>query len=158
MAGRNKEPIDLVIAKGKKHLTKAEIEERKMSEVKVDLLDIRAPDYLTNQQTDEFYDLAKKLLHIKIMTELDEEALARYIVTKEEYLKVDSILQGKLKQKRIDFDKISNIQLIHNRLLNQVKSLARDLGLTISSRLKLVVPEPPPPKKNKFLDKFGDNK
>ena len=37
---RRKEPVELVLAKGKKHLSKAEIEERKATEVKVDLVDI----------------------------------------------------------------------------------------------------------------------
>jgi len=157
MAGRTKEPIDLLIAKGKKHLTKKEIEERRSEELQIDLLNVKAPKYLTIEQTEEFKELADKLLHLKIMTELDEDALARYIVTKEEYLKIDSLLQKKLNQKRIDIEKLSELQKIHNRMLSQVKSLATDLGLTITSRCKVVMPiSPTPPKKNKFLEKFGD--
>lgn len=148
---RRKEPVDLVIAKGKKHLTKAEIEERKTTEVKVDLVDIKIPEYLTLEQSKEFEDLAYKLKHINIMTELDEDALARYITTKEEYLKIDNLLQRELKKKSINIDKITSIQSIHNKLLNQIRGLASDLGLTITSRAKLVVPkEPETPKENKF--------
>ena len=148
---RRKEPVELVLAKGKKHLSKAEIEERKATEVKVDLVDIKAPSYLTEEQSREFEILAFKLKHINIMTELDEDALARYITTKEEYLKIDSLLQKELKKKTINIDKITNIQSIHNKLLNQIRGLASDLGLTISSRVKLVIPiEPEDPKENKF--------
>lgn len=148
---RRKEPVELVLAKGKKHLSKAEIEERKATEVKVDLVDIKAPSYLTEEQSKEFEELAYKLKHINIMTELDEDALARYITTKEEYLKIDNMLQKELKKKTISIDKITSIQSIHNKLLNQIRGLASDLGLTISSRVKLVIPiEPEEPKDNKF--------
>ena len=65
---RRKEPVELVLAKGKKHLSKAEIEERKATEVKVDLVDIKAPSYLTEEQSKEFEELAYKLKHINILS------------------------------------------------------------------------------------------
>ena len=37
MAGRKKEPVDVLIAKGKKHLTKDEIAKRRAEEMKVDV-------------------------------------------------------------------------------------------------------------------------
>lgn len=43
MSGQ-KEPVNLVLAKGKKHLTKEEIEDRKNSEIKASSDDIVAPD------------------------------------------------------------------------------------------------------------------
>ena len=157
MGGRRKEPVDLIQAKGKKHLTKAEIEKRKAEEVKVDLVDVTPPDYLTKKQKEVFIDYACKLKHIKIMTELDEEALARYVTTNEEYLKVDKMLQAALSRKEFDITTINTIQLIHDKLLKQVRALAADLGLTITSRARLVVPiEPEKPKANKFVQKFGD--
>ena len=155
MGGRRKEPIELIKAKGKKHLTKAEIEKRKAEEVKVDLVNVTPPDYLTPKQKEEFLDIAWKLEHIKIMTELDEEALARYITTNEEYKKIDKKLQMAINSPKFDIAKINNIQIVHDKLLKQVRSLAADLGLTITSRARLVVPiEPEKPKENKF-SKFG---
>lgn len=155
MAGRRKEPIELIQAKGKKHLTKAEIEKRKAEEVKVDLVNVTPPSYLTKEQTKEFIDIARKLEHIKIMTELDEEALARYITTNEEYKKIDKKLQTALNSSRFNIGTINSIQTVHDKLLKQVRSLAADLGLTITSRARLVVPiEPEKPKENKF-SKFG---
>ena len=45
---KRREPIDLIIAKGKKHLTKEEIENRKNTELNVDAIKekIKPPDYL----------------------------------------------------------------------------------------------------------------
>ena len=152
MAGRKKEPIDLVIAKGKKHLTKEEITTRRSQELKVDLVDIKPPDYLNDKQQKEFLKISQKLSHVNIMTELDEDALARYIITKEECLQADKLLSKELNKKsRIDIDKLYNLQLVHDKLHKLVRSLASDLGLNISSRLRLYIPkEPPEPPENKF--------
>ena len=46
MAGRPKQPIELVQFKGKKNLTKAEIEERKITEVAAASDNVVPPDYL----------------------------------------------------------------------------------------------------------------
>lgn len=64
--GKQREPIDLIIAKGKKHLTKDEIAARRNSEVNVDgYKDIRAPSYLTKKQKNEFAEIATKLVDIR---------------------------------------------------------------------------------------------
>ena len=51
MAGQRL-PIEVVQARGSKHLTKAEIQERKEREIKPVTDDIIAPDYLTKKQKD----------------------------------------------------------------------------------------------------------
>ena len=49
MVPRTRQPIELIQAKGKKHLTKEEIAERQASELKVDLKNINIPGYLTKK-------------------------------------------------------------------------------------------------------------
>ena len=51
---RPREPINLLEAKARKHLTKAEIEERKKSEVKAPSDKIKVPSYLTSDLKREF--------------------------------------------------------------------------------------------------------
>ena len=53
MAGQ-RQPIELVMAKGAKHLTKAEIEERSKSEVKPITDDIIAPAFLTAKRQNSY--------------------------------------------------------------------------------------------------------
>lgn len=53
MAGQ-RQPIALVQAKGKKHLTKAEIEERQRTEVKAAADKVTAPQYLSPTQKRTF--------------------------------------------------------------------------------------------------------
>ena len=57
--GNQKQPIDLILAKGKKHLTKAEIEERKSTEIHTDHINVTAPEYLNEKQKEEFYRITK---------------------------------------------------------------------------------------------------
>ena len=84
MAGA-RQPVDLVIVKGKKHLTKAEIEERRATEVAPATDEIVAPSYLTAAQKKHFDKLADQLLKIKIMGETDCDTLARYVTAQAQY-------------------------------------------------------------------------
>lgn len=150
MPGRNKQPVDLLIAKGKKHLTKDEIEARRAQEIKVDFKNVQAPDYLPENLHKEFDEIAGKLLAIGVMTELDEDALARYLLSKQTYLQYTSLLTRALKENRIhDADKLTTMQ---DKAFKQCRASASDLGLTIASRCRLVLPEGNtlPPKENKF--------
>ena len=149
MVPRTRQPIELIQAKGKKHLTKEEIAERKASELKVDLKNINIPGYLTKKQKEEFQEIASKLLYIGIMTELDEDCLARYIISKHTYLS----LTKKLNKKEIknDIDQLDRIMTLQDKSFKQCRACANDLGLTITSRCKLILPKTPEnPKENKF--------
>lgn len=148
--GNPREPIELILAKGKKNLTKAEIKERRDSEVKPIADNIVAPIFLTKKQKEEFYKISDQLTKLKIMGETDVDALARYIIANDFY--INAIKKMRTKEVKNDpflFDKWARIQ---ERYFKQCRSSANDLGLSISSRCKLVVPVPkdPPKKENKF--------
>lgn len=76
MAGQ-RQPTDLVVMNGRKHLTKAEIEARKNAEVTAPCDKVRPPSYLTPEQKKQFRKIAKELLEIKLISNLDCDALAR---------------------------------------------------------------------------------
>ena len=149
MAGK-KLPIEVVQARGSKHLTKAEIQERQEREIKPITDNIIAPSYLTKKQKDEFYKISNQLEKLKIMGETDVDALARYITAKDFYENAVKKLRTKeVKDNPFVFEKWAKIQ---DRYFKQCRASANDLGLTISSRCKLVVPETKTetPKENKF--------
>ena len=164
MAGRPREPIDLIIAKGKKHLSKEEISERQNSEVDItNYQKISTPKYLSKKQKEEFEEISSKLLDIGIMSELDEDCLARYLIAKDNYLKFTKMLNTAIKNKsskkhkdNAEMQKVYSLDieanLIHqDRAFKQCRASASDLGLSISSRCKLVVPpKQETPKENKF--------
>ena len=149
-----KQPIELIIANGKKHLTKDEIAERRATEIRAPADNIKAPSYLTKKQKEEFYNIAEQLIDLKIMSNLDCDALARYITSLDLYIKISKKLRTK---KVIDdivlLEKYSSLQ---DKYFKQCRAVGNDLGLSITSRCKLVVPKPEEtPKENKFKKKFG---
>ena len=82
---RPREPIALIVAKGKKNLTKDEISERLATEPQPATDEIEAPDYLTAAQKKHFDKLAGQLEKICIMGETDCDTLARYVVAESMY-------------------------------------------------------------------------
>jgi P27 family predicted phage terminase small subunit len=144
---RPREPIDLVVAKGKKHLTKDEIEARKNTEVKAPSDNIEAPSYLTDELKEKFNVIAKELINIGIMSNLDCEALARFIAAEHQYQQI-TIKLLKLKTIGKKYFEYMNFQ---EKAFKMARQAATDLGLTISSRCKLVIPKKENEKpKNKF--------
>lgn len=137
---RPREPIDLIKAKGRKHLTKAEYEERKEQELYVPFKDVKPPEYLQGAKSiEKFNYYADMLLKIGIFTELDVDCLARYIMGEQLYLQYTNLLIRLIKSN--NFDELGKIQGLQDRAFRQCQQCARDMGLTISSRAKLVVPQ-----------------
>ena len=149
MAGQRL-PLEVVQARGSKHLTKAEIQERQEREIKPITDNIIAPDYLTKKQKDEFYRIADQLKKLKILGETDVDALARYITANDFY--INAVKKMRTKEVKDDPIKFGAWAKIQERYFKQCRASANDLGLSISSRCKLVVPEKKDdkPKENKF--------
>lgn len=144
---RPRQPTDLLLLKGTKHLTKAEIEKRKSSEVKAPADKVEAPSYLPKNLQEEFNRIAAELINIEIMSNLDIEALARFVVAEYQYQKVvkKAIKMSPENQKYME------TLIMQEKLFKMARTAASDLGLTISSRCKLVVPKKEDKKpENKF--------
>lgn len=149
MAGQ-RQPLALIEAKGAKHLTKAEKAEREAREVKPCTDDITPPSYLTKKQKDEFNRIADQLKKLKILGETDVDTLARYILSRDTYIKLTKQIQKKaIYEDPILLDKYMKNQ---DRAFKQCHMAAKSLGLTIADRCRLIVPEikTETPKENKF--------
>lgn len=143
-------PLEVVQARGSKHLTKAEIQERQEREIKPITDNIIAPSYLTKKQKDEFYKIADQLKKLKILGETDVDALGRYITANDFY--INAVKQMRKKEVKEDPLKFLAWSKVQERYFKQCRASANDLGLSITSRCKLVVPEAnkETPKENKF--------
>lgn len=149
MAGQ-RQPLALIEAKGAKHLTKAEKAEREAREVKPCTDDITPPPYLAKKQKEEFERIAAQLNKLKILGETDVDTLARYILSRDTYIKLTKQIQRKaILEDPILLDKYMKNQ---DRAFKQCHTAAKSLGLTIADRCRLVVPEikQEVPKENKF--------
>ena len=160
MAGQ-KQPIDLVVMKGKKHLTKAEIADRKAAEITAPSDLIQAPAHLTPGQKKEFDRLANQLVTIGIMTNLDCDVLADYIISHDDWVRYGKDFEAARKLTfvggAVDDDGLNQmvkISGIRDKAFKQAMKCASELGLTITSRCKLVAPKVEEKPENKFA-RFG---
>lgn len=164
MAGQ-RQPTDLVVMKGKKHLTKAEIEARKNAEVTAPNDKVKPPQYLTPDLKKKFRKLAKELLEIKLIANVDCDALARLLIAQEQYIEITKQIReiplmidipvfkkemnpdtGKEEQVQVGTQQIVNgererLMLMQDRCMKQCRQGASDFGMTVSSRCRLVVPK-----------------
>lgn len=174
---RPRQPVDLLLYKNKKNLTKSEIEERRKQEIKAPADKIRAPAYLPKELRRDFKKISDQLVEIGIMSNLDVDALCRYLIARKLYLQVtDALIERSpvaqnevVEEDKIDGELIRNITIKESasgiysdllinqdKLFKQCRQAASDLGLTISSRCKLVVPKKEEPKETDFEKRFGD--
>lgn len=163
MAG-SRQPVELIMSKGQKHLTKQEIKERMAYEVKPCTDCIEPPKYLTAYQKKRFTSLSEQLQKIGILGETDTETLARYITAEELYQQAVKDIRAARKSRPDgnDLEAMATWAILMDKLdkrldryFKQAHTAASALGLTISSRCKLVVPKTDTePKPNKFAQ-FG---
>lgn len=173
MAGQ-RQPIELVAMKGRKHLTKAEIAARKNSEVVAPNDKVRPPSYLTSELKKKFRKLAKELLEIKLVANVDCDALARLLIAQEQFIEVTAQIRetplmmeipvyktqvdpdtGKEEMVQVGTRQAVNgererLMIIQDRCMKQCRQGAGDFGLTVSSRCRLVVPKKEETPENKF--------
>ncbi|CEQ12709.1 phage terminase small subunit P27 family [Paraclostridium sordellii] len=152
MAGK-KQPIELVVANSKKHLTKAEIEQRKSTEVKANSDKIKPPTHLTKEEKKQFKKISKELIDIGIMGNVDCEILAMYVESLTEYNKNSAEL--KQLNPRKNYEDYNKIAIEKDRCIKQCRGFASDMGLTISSRCRLVLPKPTEKEKKNKFSKFA---
>ncbi|MDR2832966.1 MAG: phage terminase small subunit P27 family [Streptococcaceae bacterium] len=157
MGGRKAQPTDLLLAKGKKHLTKEEIQARKNSEIKMPKISkVTNPSYLSRKQKLKFSTISKQLIDLDIFAQLDRDHLAMYVIAHEKYLEATKALDELDIIK--DLGNYTKIQIIQDKFFKQCKGLASDLGLNITSRCKLVIPKPlENPNKSEEEELFGDD-
>lgn len=174
MAGQ-RQPTDLVVMKGKKHLTKAEIEARKNAEVIAPNDKVKPPAYLSPEQKKKFRKLAKELLEIKLIANVDCDALARLLIAQEQFIEITEEIkrtplmidipvyetqenpdtkekiQVQVGTRQIVNGERERLMIIQDRCMKQCRQGAGDFGMTVSSRCRLVVPKAQTEKpENKF--------
>ena len=139
MAGP-RQPTDVVIANGRKHLSKTEEAERRAGEVKVSpAKTAKPPKWLPDELRKDFRAVGKRLIAAGLYTDLDADTLARYLIAQSEYLMANSHVH-KAYQER-DPEEVEDWSRIQDRHFKQARNCANDLGLTVTSRCRLVVPE-----------------
>lgn len=82
-----RQPTDLVVARGRKHLTHAEEDARRDREVRVPPpARAKPPRWLPKDLHKDFRSIGKQLIEVGLYADLDADTLGRYLVARHEWL------------------------------------------------------------------------
>lgn len=126
-------------------------------------------------KTLDYSSLTKELLEIKLIANVDCDALARLLIAQEQYLEITEQIRetplmldvpvyetqknpdtGKDERVQVGTKQVVNgererLMIIQDRCMKQCRQGASDFGMTVSSRCRLAVPKPKDEKpENKF--------
>jgi P27 family predicted phage terminase small subunit len=116
------------------------------------------PDHLKGLARRKWQKMAAQLHKIGVLTEIDQDALARYCVTYQRWREAEAKIarEGEVVL-TVNGNQIQNPYLaIANRCMAQLNTLGAEFGLTPSSRAK-VHAEPPPDESALEKKLFGKN-
>lgn len=134
-----RQPTDIIKLNGRKHLSRAEEAERRAGEVQVaPPKTVRAPKWLPETLKKDFRALGRRLLEAGLYTDLDADNLGRYLVAQHQYIMATQEAENALARK--DSKNADSWSKTQERYFKQARNCANDMGLTVSSRCRLVLP------------------
>ena len=134
-----RQPTELVVANGRKHLTRTEEDQRRDQEVHMPVPDqAEPPRWLPKKLHNEFREVGEILRLAGLYTTLDRDALGQYFLARERWQRADRLASKAIREQDEKLAKEwTNVQGTYFR---QCRQCAEVLGLSISSRCRLVVP------------------
>lgn len=155
----SRQKLSVLEANGRKHLTKTEKAQRAAGEVNLPKpAKMRVPKWLPEYLKADFRALAKELLAADMgAAQLDRDTVGRYIVAQHQFTAACRIVQDALDQQ--DPDLVNKWTKAQKSYFEQARACANDMGMTITSRCRLVLPErPAKAEDNPFLKLMEDRR
>ena len=138
MSGK-RQPTDLIVANGRKHLSKTEEDQRRSHELRPDVpRTAKPPKWLPEALKKDFRAVGTQLIALGIYSQLDADVLGRYFIAHNQWLSATKKANEFLRKE--DVEQAEAWSRLQDRYFKQAMHCATELGLTISSRCKLVVP------------------
>lgn len=135
-----RQPTDVVKANGRKHLSKAEEDERRDQEVHVPVpAEAVPPKWLQKKFHEEFHEIGETLRLAGLYTELDRDLLGQFLVARDRWVRADKLALAAIKDK--DEKLAKEWTGVQGSYFKQCRQSAEALGLSITSRCRLVVPQ-----------------
>ncbi|WP_026881414.1 P27 family phage terminase small subunit [Clostridium akagii] len=176
--GRNAKPINLLLAQGKKHLTKAEIDKRKDTEIKLGNNKLVCPNYIKNNVNayKKWKEIVKIYKEVDFVSSGDTGLLSRYCMTHSEYLNLCET-RDRLSGLHADWSQYQNIfpeefqetvervlysntdlqmETAINKKMDMLIKMEDRLFLNPLSKVKNVPKQEPKQTPSTFDQKFGD--
>ena len=135
-----RQPTDVIKAKGAKHLTQAEEDARRDQEVHVPPPErAEPPKWLGKKFHREFREIGEILRLAGLYTDLDRDVLGQFLVARERWQRADRLASAAIRQK--DEKLAREWTGIQSTYFKQCRQCAEAMGLSVSSRCRLVVRE-----------------
>ena len=144
----------VVLANGRSHMTKAEIKARQDSEDRArgptegSSKQFQAPKWLPKQLRSEFNALRTQLVERDLIAKIDRDILGFYLVARSEYVSAGELASAAIQAG--DVENAKDWSSIQERYFKQAKGCAADLGMTVTSRCRLVLPPKEEPEEDEF--------
>ena len=139
MSGR-RQPTDVVKANGRKHLSKTEEAERRAGEVQAPPPEsFEPPKWLLKTLHGEFTAMAERLAKLKLYSDLDQDVLAQYYLCRHRWQAADKKAAKAIRAG--DDEQARAWTTVQGSYFKQARQCAESMGLSVSSRCKLVVPK-----------------
>lgn len=148
-----KQPTNVIVANGRKHLSTAEEDARRDKEVHVPPPDKAVPPkWLPKKLHREFCEIGEILRAAGMYSELDRDVLAQYFLARERWLAADKEATKAIKEAGkarrsgdeeagADYSKAARDWTgIQSTYFRQARQCAEVMGLSVSSRCRIVVP------------------
>lgn len=148
MATRGQKPKPLSVQESKRrvHISNAEKEARRAREAAIAGTsdNMGPPRYLTTQKLKRRYSEIVSLLRAaseQLCTDLDVDAVARYVLEEDEYIAANVALR-KARREKAELKTIEAMQKLKNAAFKCVDTSAKSIGLTVDARLRFDLREP----------------
>ena len=151
MAGRRPKPVNLHVVNGNpSKLSKAQIEERKKTEVVLGTSSMTVPETIKHDPValDKFKKLAQAYKKAELASSTDVEALAAYCATWSRYCSLLELREDLTKEKPYDLEMLFKLDTRIDQAVNSLCKLGDRLYLNPASKVRI------PKKKN---DKEDDD-
>ena len=138
MSGK-RQPTAVVEAGGRKHMTKAEADARRDSEVYVPPVEtVTPPAWLPKRLHAEYREIGGLLNSAGLYAELDRDVLGQYFVCRDRWMKADRKAAAAI---RSNDEKLAREWTgVQSSYFKQARQCAEAMGLSVTSRCRIVIP------------------
>lgn len=134
-----RQPTDIVITNGRKHMTKAEEDARRDQEIHVAPPDqAEPPKWLAKKFHAEFREIGETLRQAGLYAELDRDVLGQFLTARDRWVRADKLASVAIRDK--DEKLAKEWAGVQGTYFKQCRQCAEAMGLSVSSRCRLVVP------------------
>lgn len=138
MSGK-RQPTALVEANGRKHLTQAEADERRDREIYMPPADeVTPPKWLPKRLRPEYCEIGEMLNGAGLYAELDRDVLGQYFICRDRWTKADKKAAAAISKN--DEKLAKEWTSIQGAYFKQARQCAEAMGLSVTSRCRIVVP------------------